>query len=100
MSNTKVAQTILDQMGGSRRLKAMVNARDFTAINEYGLRFRFSGTPKANVATIHLNPSDTYRLGIYHASVKECRLIGEADDLYFDQLTDAFESITGLALTL
>ena len=94
----QVAETILEQLGGARRLGIMVNARDFVAITR-GLQFKFSGSRKANTARVELTPRDTYTLTLYKVTNKGLDIKDVAsEEMYFDQMVDYIESVTGLAL--
>ena len=94
-----VANTILFQMGGSKRLKIMIGAKDFIG-DEKSVTFKFrKGKDGINAVTITLDPSDTY-------SVKFLKLRGltppkvgaEFSGVYCDQLIRLFETTTSLAL--
>ena len=59
-----VAQTILKQMGGARRLKAMINASNFIDGGKY-LTFKFSMGRKKAFCKITLTSMDLYDMEIF-----------------------------------
>jgi hypothetical protein len=104
--NQRIAQTILEQMGGKNRIVAMTGARDFVAIDR-GVQFSF---PKSiagiNKVIIRLTPADLY--DIEFGCVRKMRG-GFAleytrralhDGIYADNLKRIFEKATGLFLSL
>ncbi len=108
----RIATTILEQLGGGSRVKAMIGVKRFVQDNG-DLMFDFKMCRKANFVIIHLNGSDLYDMTFYRK--RELKLVnvngmttGEPDmtekmkftDLYNDQLIDTFESYTGLRLSL
>lgn len=96
----EIATEIVRQFGGFGRLKAMVNGRDYVAI-ERGLMFRFSGSQKANKAIITLEPTDLYKLELYQLRRNgEARMISRWSGLYADQMLEAFRKGTGLHLRI
>lgn len=60
-TNTQIASIILEQLGRTGRLSAMIGARDFIAI-ENGTQFKFTAKAKnkANHVQITLNGNDLY----------------------------------------
>lgn len=96
--NKIVAQTIIKQMGGPRRLKMFTGAYNF-GLRQNGVAFRIKNR-KVNTIIIDLNAKDLYDMtfvrirGIDHTTIKEY------NDLYFDQLVPMFEHVTGMYLTL
>ena len=111
----EIANTIIDQMGGYRRLSAMVGIKDHCALDA-GLQFGFKGSRKINKVSIELNAMDTYNvkffkiptlrsncgpkaLDKYFEKIEICKTpVAEFDNLYCDQLVDTFEQTTGLDL--
>ena len=93
-------ETTIKHLGGLARLMAMLNARDFMLQQGDKLRFRFSGSGKANVACISLSDSDTYTVELWRVASGKCGLVGFQDNIYAEQLRETFEDMTGLALTI
>lgn len=115
MTNTKsealaIANTILDQMGGLNRLRAMVGADQALAL-ESGVQFAFKGCRKANKCVVRLDPSDTYTVEFWAcrpvkfnsrtgAMTGGAKKVSECSGVYADSLKRVFESETGLYLSL
>lgn len=97
----QVAQTIIDQLGGIHRLKAMVGVSQLVYSSE-SVKFSFKGSRKANMCKITLMPSDTYLVQFYKFSTKNLNLnpVKEYNDVYCDQLVEIFEEGSGLFLSL
>ena len=99
----QIANTIIQQMGGTGRLKAMVGAHSFLA-TESGVMFQFKGSRKANRCRVTYLPGrDLYRLELLKYTPtrhSHCPVIYEAEDIYFDMLKPIFEQETGLYLSL
>jgi hypothetical protein len=97
----EVAKTILNQLGGIGKLKAMVSANNFVA-DANSLKFAFKGCKKANIIKIELNPLDFYSVEFYKLNRKtfECPMVEECEIVYFDQLKRAIETVTGLFLSI
>ena len=98
-----IAQTILDQLGGSR-FRAMTGARDFVATGD-GLAFRMPGDMATNKAThvrVTLTPADLYRVEFLRWSARrlQCDTVSTHDDVQADKLRDLFAAQTGLAVHL
>lgn len=104
--NGDVADTILQQMGGAHRLKAMIGAYGFygteKAGEENGLLFKWKGRAKngAKGVTISLDPSDTYTVKFWKVVDFREKVVGEFDMIYDDQLIPLFEAETGLYLRM
>lgn len=101
MSDTTVANTILDQMGGAGKIRVMVGVKTFIA-SENGVSFQFKGSRKMNTVRITLDPSDTYTMTLYKFMPKKMELkkIVEFGGLFWDQLKPVFERETGLYLSI
>jgi hypothetical protein len=114
-----VGKTILKQMGGTGKLKAMIGAKTFTTYQDArdskygeglgGVSFKFpkpGGTNKPNFVKIILDPNDTYTMtlgairGTMGTWVSSYKIIDTISGLYADQLRPIFEDRTGLYLTL
>ena len=109
----QVAQTILQQMGGSGRITTMIGAKNFVSYpderdSEYGeglggVSFKFpkaGGTNKPNYVKIILDPDDTYTMTFGATRGTTFKVINEVKGVYNDQLIPIFESESGLALKL
>jgi len=94
------AETIIQQMGGSGKLRAMVGATQF-AFDDSGVRFSFKGCRKANKCVVELTAMDTYNLKFYRYSPTKgtCDEKQAYEGVYCDQLIELFEGYTGLYLT-
>jgi len=102
MSNTnlEVAYTILQQLGGARRLSLMTGARDFLGDGK-SLTFRIGKNPRgANKVRVTLDPSDTYTVEVFKIRGGTVKALGSASDVYAEALVRNVESLTGLYLTL
>lgn len=95
------AQTILDQMGGTGRLVAMIGARCFVGDTD-SVQFSFSGNRKVNKCHVILEANDTYtfQLWKYVKKTGDCNLVYEVGMVYADNLREIFKSQTGLALSI
>ena len=99
-----VANTILEQLGGARRLSAMIGAKNFMGegarpgLHEGDLQFQFSAKAKnrANAVRVELKGDDTYTVTFYRTATP----LQTFDGIYADGLTRLFELQTGLALRL
>jgi hypothetical protein len=95
--NLLVARTIISQMGGGKRLKAMIKARNFAGGDNY-VTFHFSGSKIDNRIRVTLDASDTYTVQIFKLRGHVLSKVVEHDMIYFDQLVDLFMSTTKLAI--
>lgn len=102
------ADITLQQLGGSRRLTAMIGAKHFLSDNDgQTLLFRFNGSRIANHVTITLTSTDLYdvefkRIGRintrnYEAPVTD---VASFDSVPAEALRSIFESTTGLYLNI
>lgn len=92
-----LAAEILNQMGGGRRLEAMIGAGPFIAL-ESGVQFRFKACAKANLCAIILDPSDTYTVKFYKVRGSMVQEVSSESEHYCDTIANHFESFTGLYL--
>ena len=99
-SDLLVAQTIIAQMGGTRRLSLMVGASLFAG-DDSSVMFSFKGSRKMNKCRVTLDASDTYTVEFFKFSPSKgtCPVVDEISGVYCDMLVDIFESRTGLYLT-
>lgn len=109
-SGERVGDIILRQLGGTNRLKAMINANNFL-IHPDGVEFSFSGPEpqkRGNNVLIRLEPGDTYSAGFIYmpktsrhwATAIPSRPIHKYTGIYADQLMPLLERHTGLAWSL
>jgi hypothetical protein len=108
----EISMTILKQMGGTNRLKAFVNGRDFIYSKDGTTVFTFSLSKKANGVKIRLNGNDLYdvefvKVGFKYEKIEGTNIkfktatrktVSEHSDIYNDQLIELFERETGLYL--
>jgi hypothetical protein len=94
-----VSATILEQMGGHRRLVMMVGAKNFLGSKTH-LSFRFGGSHRHNYVKIVLNGSDLYDVTIGRTNgVKPLKNVTKGEGLFADQLVTFFEETTGMYLS-
>lgn len=90
----KVAQTILNQLGGNRFI-AMTGSKQFIA-GENFLRMRLSRNKSgANMLKISLNSLDTYDLEFLKVAKNDFKTVKTVRGVYNDMLQDIFTSETG-----
>ena len=100
MNDTTTAKTILEQLGGTRRLMAMIGASDFV-FGDRSLQFSFGKAAKGiRKARIELDASDTYTVRFYAGRGLSIREVETCEGVYDDALKRTFESVTGLYLSL
>jgi hypothetical protein len=93
-----IARTILQQLGGASRLKAMTGAYNFIDTGK-GLSFRIKNA-KANYIKITLNSLDLYNLEIGRIRGVDYKVVAEQNNIYADQLKGIIERVTGMYLSL
>jgi len=103
MSNLTIANTILNQIGGTRRLNVMTGAKDFMAI-ENGVQFRIGKNSKSvNIVRVVLNALDLY--DVEFGQIRKVKGIptyivrSSVNDIYNDMLKGAIENGTGMYLS-
>jgi len=103
----EVAQTILQQLGGAGRLKAMVGASGFVTLASttrisggLGFTIKAIGVPRINHITVSLNGKDLYDVVFYFKRGGKVKIVSEARDVYCDQLKSMIEKATGLYLSM
>jgi hypothetical protein len=102
MADLTVATTIIEQMGGTRRLQAMVGAHDFLG-DDKSAQFGFKGCRKANKCRVVYDyGSDLYTFELWHFNKRtfDFKKVFELDGVYWDMLKSLFEEETGLYLSL
>jgi len=97
----EIARTIIAQMGGQGRLKAMIGATNFVSTNK-GVMFSFKGSKIANKVDISLTPLDLYDVKFYKINMKNLEKsiipVDEIEGVYNDMLIEIFEKTTKLYL--
>jgi hypothetical protein len=99
-----VAKTILHQLGGAPKLKAMIGANTFI-LGDSTLSFRLPGgggfaENGINTVVITLLPSDTYKVAFYRRRGFQTALVSVFFDIYEDVLKSLVEEQLGLKLSL
>ena len=98
-----VAFTILDQIGGQRRLVTMTGAKDFL-VSEDSVQFAIGRGAKdgINKVVIKLNDLDTYDVQFWRLLKRglDCKLVVEHNGIYAEDLQRVFTDATGFHLTL
>lgn len=100
-SMSKVAQKILDDMGGAQRLVSLLGARKLEA-SERGLSFEWPNRQQAkgNKVAIALGPKGTYDVVFFNKSASDEEKVQEFHQIYPDKLATTFEKHTGWFLTV
>jgi len=99
-ASLRIADTILDQMGGAVRLSAMIKMRSPVAL-ESGVQFKFSGSRKVNTCRVILHAdSDLYTFELWKCTPTIMKQVLLSTGYYADMLIAAFETETGLTLSL
>jgi len=94
---SQVAQTILQQLGGARRLQVMLGAKQFlTSAN--GVQFKFPNRRGPNYVKITLTPDDTYAIEFGRTRGYNYKKLKDYSGIYAEQLVELFEKVTGLHL--
>ena len=99
-NSQQIAQTIADQLGGTRKLSMMVGAKNFVAL-ESGLTFKLGKGAKDGIThlTVTLDADDTYTVRFQRVWGHKVTEKGTTEGAYADMLTDLFESATGFYLS-
>jgi hypothetical protein len=92
-----VAMTILEQLGGQRKLQMFTGAHSFVALPN-GVVFKIKNRSINNVM-ITLNSNDLYDLYFSKTSGVKMTNVKEFKNIYNDQLIDIFEDVTGMYLS-
>ena len=96
----QIANTIISQLGGLNKLRAMINAKNFATDGE-DLQFQFSGSKIFNMINIKYNSNlDLYNVTLYKFWNLEIKNKKSFDNVYCDMLVNIFESETKLRLSL
>lgn len=99
--NLEIANTIIQQLGGTGRLVTMVGAWNFQ-VEDNSVSFRFKGSKIANYVKIILDALDTYNVEFKLINTPEgiCEEKEKFSMIYNDMLVNTFEEYTGLYLSL
>lgn len=105
---SEVGRTILDQMGGARRVMLMLgigkspNSYFYDLPGGKGVGFLWPNKERArgNNVEIELLPSDTYEVRFFNTTVAGKKPVKSFTDVYNDSLVDVFEGQTGWRLRL
>jgi hypothetical protein len=98
----QIAKTILQQLGGAGRLKAMLGAKHFIDHGD-GLSFQFPNPKRnrGNYFKVTLDEgSDTYILEIGKIAGSSFKKLKDWHGVYADQMKRIFEDFTGLRMSL
>ena len=100
MSNLKVAETILSQLGGNK-FRVMTGAKNFGG-TEDSLSMRIGrNSSNSNYLKITLNAWDLYDMKFCKLTRKfEEKSVTEYENIYNDMLTDQFTAHTGMYTSL
>ena len=94
-----VAQTILNQLGG-RHFALMTGSKNFVAGKD-SLTFRVGRNPKGvNLVKITLTPADMYDVEFIKARGVNIKVASKAEEIYAEELKEAFFDGTGLYASL
>jgi len=95
-----VGMTILQQMGGGGKIRAMLGANWSFLPHGLILQWPSRQRSKGNYLEVDLQPNDTYELRFFNVSTLGKKLVKKFDDVYFDSLISIFEKQTGYRLRL
>jgi len=97
---SQVANTIAEQMGGNRRLRAMLGAQLTALNNGLGIKWPNKKRSKGNYVEITLRGDDTYDMEFFNVSTRTRKSVKTYRGVYFDQLVEIFEKQTGWYLRI
>lgn len=96
-----IGRTILEQMGGARRLQVMLGVQQIILLNDgVGIKWPSKQPSKGNYVEIKLNGSDLYDVTFFNVGRGAKRPVKKFDDVYAEDLVDIFEKQTGWYLRL
>jgi hypothetical protein len=102
-SGSAVARTILDQMGGMRRLALMLGmSAHAVEMAPRGVAFKWPNrqTSRGNKVRIDLTPADTYTMTFLSSTAHGEKPVKVYRDVYAEDLVPIFEKQTGWYLRL
>lgn len=99
--NLEIANTVIQQLGGTGKLVMMVGAWNFI-VGDNSISFRFKGSQVANYVKIILDALDTYNVEFKLVNTQSgiCEEKEKFSMIYNDMLVNTFEEYTGLYLSL
>lgn len=101
-------QETIDQLGGTRMLRAMLGVKQFVT-TDTSIRFHFKGSRTYDLCEIELDPNDTYTVrfrksgrGGYGCLTQAAwdGWTSETSNVYCDMLQTIFENATGLLTSM
>lgn len=96
-----VAQTILAQMGGARRLMMMLGVKQFvTGSNSVSFRWPNKQRSKGNSVKVSLRGDDTYDMEFFNVAKYAAKSVKKHSGVYAEDLVGLFEKQTGWHLRL
>ena len=101
VADQMIGRTILEQMGGQRRLSLMLGVKQLILLKD-GVAFAWPNreSSKGNYVEIRLNGADLYDVAFFNASRSGKKLVKKFDDLYAEDLVNTFERQTGWYLRM
>jgi len=96
----EVAETILQQMGGVGRIRAMLGVKQFVASPD-GVSFQFPNKKRSapNSVRVVLKGDDTYTVEFYRVARFSLQPLTTHEGMYAEDLKGLFERTTGLYLS-
>lgn len=101
MQKLEVANTILNQLGGSARLGMLIGAKHFIGGENYVSFKHMPAASKTNHIRITLTPLDLYKVEFIQATMKSGIKVKQVhDNVFVGDLRELIEKTTGLYLSL
>jgi hypothetical protein len=98
-TNMEIANIILQQLGGTGKLKVMCGCKDYVAI-ENGVQFKVGKNAMGvNFCKIVLTADDLYDVEFGAIRNYEFKVKNKTEGAYNDMLKSLFESATGMYLS-
>lgn len=97
-TDTKIAETIIGQLGGQNKLRMMTGAYNFIA-HDNGVSFKIKNA-KANYIKILVTGMDLYDLEIGRIRGATYKVVNKSEGVYADMLRPIIERVTGMYLSL
>ena len=100
----EVIETMINQLGGTKFFIMTGSKPQYKDISTDSPLIALKLTKnnsKANYLTIqYIRSTDLYKMEFIKMNIKERKIVSSYDNIYSDQLTEIFESETGLRTTL